>query len=166
MSRTASLGIRLLSDLRDIFTDAGMPDAIHTADLLEQLHAIPEAPWADLYGKPLNDRGLANRLGRYQIEPKQVRVGDRSRKGYTRESLWDAWQRYLDRGVAGRETSETSDTEARQQTAADSAVSLVSPARAPVSGGTSGAPDPDYCVKCGLDYLPGGTCRRCDARTT
>jgi Protein of unknown function (DUF3631) len=44
LSRSASLGIRLLGDLRVIFIDAGMPDAIHTADLVDQLRAMPEAP--------------------------------------------------------------------------------------------------------------------------
>jgi hypothetical protein len=25
---------------------------------------------------------------------------------------------------------------------------------------------PDYCTRCGLDYLPDGTCRRCDRDAT
>jgi hypothetical protein len=55
-----SLGIRLLSDLRDIF--GGECDQMTTAEILNRLHALPEAPWNDLKGKQLNDRGLAFRI--------------------------------------------------------------------------------------------------------
>lgn len=61
-----SLGIRLLSDLRTIFKDAAeMP----TESILRELHALKEAPWNDLKGKPLNDRGLAQRLRQYEVRP-------------------------------------------------------------------------------------------------
>ena len=41
---------------------------------------------------------------------KQVRVGERTVKGYSRESLHDAWLRYLCVSPLERETSETSET--------------------------------------------------------
>lgn len=60
---TPSLGVRLLSDVRDVFGNA---DAMSTDALLKALHDIPEAPWPELVaGKPLNARGLATRLGKY-----------------------------------------------------------------------------------------------------
>lgn len=87
-----SLGVRLLGDLRTVF---GSADAMSTEDILTALHALDEAPWADLRGKPLDARGLARRLGRYEVKSKVVRVGDSTPRGYTREDLWDAWGRYL-----------------------------------------------------------------------
>lgn len=104
---TPSLGVRLLSDLRDIF---GNHDALSTDEILKALHGIEEAPWADLRGKPLDARGLSNRLKPYGIGRKQVRVGTWTGKGYDRKDLWDAWQRYLPQPPMGKETSETKET--------------------------------------------------------
>jgi uncharacterized protein DUF3631 len=88
-----SLGIRLLSDLREIF---GEHDQLTTAEILMRLHALPEAPWNDLRGKQLNDRGLAYRLREYGVKSKNLNTGGEHRpKGYARCELHDAWQRYL-----------------------------------------------------------------------
>lgn len=93
-----SLGVRLLSDLRDMW--AQHPDAtgLHTETLLESLHAIDDAPWSDLRGRPLDARGLARLLRQYGITRASVRHGSRSAKGYRREDLADAWSRYLPPG--------------------------------------------------------------------
>jgi Protein of unknown function (DUF3631) len=104
-----SLGIRLLADCKTIFGEA---DAIFTHVILKALHELPEAPWNDLKGKALNDRGLALRLRQYGIKSKQVRIGEITLKGYERADFIDVWKRYLpppppsDRS----ETSETSET--------------------------------------------------------
>ncbi len=90
--REASLGLRLLADLRSIWGEA---DARATKWLLEKLHSLDESPWGDLRGKPLDDRGLANRLRRYDIKPKTVRIDTTTVKGYDRSDLHDVWQRYL-----------------------------------------------------------------------
>src|SRR5262249_13201773 len=93
--REPSLGIRLLSDLRDIF---GKTEQMTTAVILERLQGIKEAPWSDLKGKPLNDRGLAIRLRQYNVKSKSLSIGGEfgpRPKGYTREDLHDAWERYL-----------------------------------------------------------------------
>lgn len=90
-SREASLGIRLLSDLRDVFDNA---DHLATTTILEGLNGMDEAPWADLRGKALDARGLARRLRQYGIGSTKVRIGESTFKGYRREDLWDAWQRY------------------------------------------------------------------------
>jgi hypothetical protein len=87
-----TLGVRLLADLREVFGDR---DAMSTDGVLEALHAIDEAPWSELRGKPLNARGLAQRLRRYGIKPKLVRLEQQVARGYAREDLWDAWSRYL-----------------------------------------------------------------------
>ena len=101
--RRASLGVRLLADLRTVF---GQDIAMHTQTVLQKLigevHESDEdrrldddAPWADLRGKPLGKRGLASMLRQYDVHPQKVTVDGTSLQGYRREHLWDAWQRYL-----------------------------------------------------------------------
>lgn len=90
-SRDASLGIRLLTDLRAVFGDE---DRLSTEEVLTRLHALEESPWDDLRGRPLDARGLARRLGQYEVESTKVKVEGASLRGYRREDLWDAWQRY------------------------------------------------------------------------
>lgn len=92
--RDPSLGIRLLTDLRMLFT-AREVERLHTETILEALVALDEAPWGDLYGHQLNSRGLSKRLKPYDVRPKDVRIGDVVRKGYDVEALHDAWSRYL-----------------------------------------------------------------------
>jgi hypothetical protein len=87
-----SLGLRLLADLKTVFGDA--PE-MRTAAILKALHELPEAPWADLRGKPLNDHGLAARLRQYEVKSRQLVIGDERPKGYLRADLADAWAIYL-----------------------------------------------------------------------
>lgn len=89
---TPSLGIRLLKDLREVF---GTNDHMSTNDLLNGLYDMEEAPWAEMRGRPLDPRGLARLLRPYEIKPTTVRVGNATAKGYSRDDMWDAWQRYL-----------------------------------------------------------------------
>jgi hypothetical protein len=105
---TPSLGILLLADLRNVFGDH---DALSTETILEKLHAIDESPWGDLRGKPLDARGLSNRLRPYGVAPCSVRIGDSTPKGYYRTALWDAWARYLGDPHYGSATSATSATQ-------------------------------------------------------
>jgi hypothetical protein len=90
--REVSLGVRLLADLREVFGDR---DAMSTADILKRLNELDEAPWGDLYGKPMQPRTLARMLKRYSVTSTDVKVDNQTRKGYRREELWDAWTRYL-----------------------------------------------------------------------
>lgn len=91
-SRDASLGVRLLADLRAVF---GGNDALATEAILGRLHELDEAPWGDLRGKPLDARGLARRLRQYDIGSVKVKVDGKALQGYRREHMWDAWTRYL-----------------------------------------------------------------------
>ena len=91
-----SASVRLLADLRDLYDQTGA-DALYTSTLLERLHKLEEAPWADWYGHPLRARELADLLKRYQVESRNVRehgTGE-PRKGYRRTDLHDAWTRYV-----------------------------------------------------------------------
>jgi hypothetical protein len=98
VSREASLGIRLLTDLREVFGDRKV---MGTADMLERLHKLEESPWASLKGAPLDARGLAWRLGSYEVSSTKVKVKGIALQGYRREDLWDCWERYCPRPTSG-----------------------------------------------------------------
>lgn len=93
-SNDPSLGVRLLSDLRDVFHQDG-GDTMATETILERLTALDEAPWGDIRGRALDARGLAQRLRRFEVRPGTVRIGADTKKGYKAEELHDAWARYL-----------------------------------------------------------------------
>jgi hypothetical protein len=91
--RGASLGIRLLADIKRGFGDL---DQMRTADILLSLTKLDEAPWGDLgKGKQLDARGLAVRLREYDVEPSVLRFGEIQVRGYTRAAFKEAWDRYL-----------------------------------------------------------------------
>ncbi|WP_301130057.1 DUF3631 domain-containing protein [Streptomyces cacaoi] len=111
----ASLGIRLLTDLRDtVFCGA---DRMPTAVILECLLAMDDAPWTDLDGKPLNSRSLAKLLGQYvtpankPIKPRGIRTASGTPRGYHAEDLMDAWTRYCPPPPGETATSATSATQ-------------------------------------------------------
>ncbi len=115
--RPATLGVRLLGDLRVVF-DQDDADVLFTETVLQRLIALDDSPWADLRGKELDSRGLASRLGEYQTEDGRriasttLRLGDRIAKGYRRADLHDAWQRYLPPSPRGAVTAVTAETDA------------------------------------------------------
>jgi hypothetical protein len=89
----ASLGVLLLTHIKAAFGDA---EQLATDVLLHRLHELEEAPWKDLKGKPLNDRGLASRLRQYGIKPQVIRIGEATPRGYRWQDFVDAWARYVD----------------------------------------------------------------------
>ncbi|HEY7222894.1 MAG TPA: DUF3631 domain-containing protein [Micromonosporaceae bacterium] len=101
MGDAPSLGVRLLADLRTVFAEQ---TEMAGADILTALRGMDEAPWDELRGAPLNARGLANLLRPYGVRSTNIRKDDRVVKGYKRESLWDAWSRYLPDGCNTRNT--------------------------------------------------------------
>src|SRR5690625_152340 len=89
---SVSLGVRLLTDMRTIWPDD--QGVMSTAEILEELANLEDAPWADLYGEGLKPRKLAQLLSDYDVKSTDVRTALGTRKGYRREDLWDVWQRY------------------------------------------------------------------------
>lgn len=87
-----SMGILLLEHCRTVFGDA---DRLPSEQLLLRLHDLPESPWRNVKGKPLDDRGLAYRLRKYEIKPKVIRFGPTTARGYLRADFEDVWPRYL-----------------------------------------------------------------------
>lgn len=89
-----SLGVRLLTDLRDFFLTQPS-DGAWTVNILAALHNLEEAPWGDLRGKPLDSRRLANLLQPYGVKSGQVKIGGVNQRGYDCADFTDAWARYL-----------------------------------------------------------------------
>jgi hypothetical protein len=92
-----SLGVRLLADLRELFTlaDTGR---MRTPDILTALCELDESPWGDLDGKPLDARRVAKELDRYGVKPTPYKHDGKTVKGYQTtgpRGLADAWDRYL-----------------------------------------------------------------------
>ncbi|MDX2733518.1 DUF3631 domain-containing protein [Streptomyces sp. PA03-2a] len=109
-----SLGIRLLTDLRD-YVMAGI-DRMPTVAILDRLCALDEAPWADMSGRPLDSRSLAKMLGEYMttdntpVRARNIKSAGTVLKGYYAADLHDAWQRYCPPPPSGAATSATSAT--------------------------------------------------------
>ncbi|EMF22949.1 hypothetical protein H114_30110 [Streptomyces gancidicus BKS 13-15] len=93
-----SLGVRLLTDLRD-HVMVGI-DRLPTVAILDRLNALDDAPWADLNGKPLDNRRLSRMLAEYMtadnepITSRNIKTAGSVLKGYYASDLHDAWQRY------------------------------------------------------------------------
>ncbi|MFJ5302164.1 DUF3631 domain-containing protein [Streptomyces sp. NPDC088350] len=93
-----SLGVRLLTDLRD-HVMVGI-DRLPTIAILDRLNALDDAPWADLQGKPLDNRRLSKTLSEYMtgdnepIASRNIKTAGSVLKGYYAADLWDAWARY------------------------------------------------------------------------
>jgi hypothetical protein len=88
-----SSGVRLLADIRAVFDGQ---DRLASADLLDGLHRLDEAPWGDWYGKPLSARKLAQMLRPYGVHSRTVRFEDDSTaKGFLREQFDAPWSRYI-----------------------------------------------------------------------
>jgi hypothetical protein len=106
---TPSFGVRLLADLRALFTAEGT-DRMHSAEIVTRLRAIEDAPWSDLSGKPLDSRRLAQELAVYQVAPMTFKHNGTNAKGYVtyptetqveQVGLSDAWARYLPAEISG-----------------------------------------------------------------
>jgi hypothetical protein len=150
---TPSLGIRLLTDLKKVFGDN---EVMATAAILDSLHALDEAPWGDLRGKPLDARGLANHLRQYEVTSTTVRVGEWHGKGYKCEDLHDAWSRYLPTPPKKSGTSVTAGTD--------------NPPVTDVTDVTASTEANPACRQCGQTLLlvreGRDLCARCEHETT
>jgi hypothetical protein len=99
-----SLALTLLADVRSVWT-AGSTH-MTTASLIEALESRSDNPWAEPEHK-LTPRKLAGMLRPFGIEPRQVRIGSLSSKGYQRTDFEPAFSRYLPSKCIEKETSET-----------------------------------------------------------
>lgn len=90
-----SMRLRLLRDLRTIYDEHPKSRAAFTSSIIKKLYAMEEAGWISYYGRGLDARDLAKLLGQYGIKPKPVRSKDEVGRGYHRDDLQPAWDKYL-----------------------------------------------------------------------
>ena len=150
-----SIGVQLLTDLRDVF---GTEDKMTTEAILTALHGMEERPWSDMRGKPVDSRWLSRQLSKYGVSSRTVRAGEARGRGYAREELHDPWTRYV--------------TDVPQPLwkvgdlgEGDPPPPLGPPATESVTSVTSGTPA-EHCTVCGHDlWAPQsqalGLCTRC-----
>jgi len=91
-------GIRLLRDIRSVWSHG--EDVLYTRDLISRLCGLEEAGWAERWqnnGQTISGASsqLARELSHYGITSRTVRMGEKTAKGYRRESFADAWERYV-----------------------------------------------------------------------
>jgi hypothetical protein len=165
MESTGSLGVQLLTDLKLIFNGC---DRLPTDLVIEKLISLPESPWGDLRGKQIDARGLSTRLKKYEVKPKQIRIGERNVRGYEKSDFLDSWSRYLPRenpvglSLLDNATNATSVTQPSQDAVPVADVALVAH-----KSGESVA-NPPQCAKCGWlaqdanQLGPGRICGGCE----
>ena len=86
-----ALGLRLLADVRLLWPDRA--DAVLTERLLDGLRALSESPWAGEV--ELSPRKLARLLRGFDVRSRDVRTQEGRGKGYIRQELEGAFDRYL-----------------------------------------------------------------------
>jgi hypothetical protein len=85
----------LLIDIFMLFTEKHA-DRMFTQSLIAGLTAFGSRPWNEATKlKVLTDTWLAQQLRPYGIKPRTLRIGDKVLKGYLREDLMEAFQRYV-----------------------------------------------------------------------
>ncbi|MBX3464342.1 MAG: DUF3631 domain-containing protein [Planctomycetes bacterium] len=92
----SGLGAQLLRDLRDLF-EQNNTDRMSSAGIVIELGGMEDRPWSEYRrGQPITARKLAKLLEPFGIAPKTIRLPKgETPKGYLRDDLADAWQRYL-----------------------------------------------------------------------
>jgi hypothetical protein len=93
--RPATLGIRLLGDVRRVLGDR---KRIRSSELLHELMGIEESPWIDLGGRgPIDSRYLARTFAAYQVVGSHsIRFGGEGvARGWEAADFGDAFDRYL-----------------------------------------------------------------------
>lgn len=140
--KTPSLGIELLSDIRDVMghgpdSDHLKVDRIKTTELLLKLKDLDESPWAGLDGGGgLTARRLAQFMAGYSVAPVTYKDYGTTHKGYMvagnvkQVGLADAWNRYLP--AVSEETSPTPSPKS---------VTPVTEVTPQVTGGENGYPE-------------------------
>jgi hypothetical protein len=104
---TPSQGVQLLWDIRTVFDRTGK-DALFTTRLISELASLEESQWTGLTS---SSRGggmtIGRLLSRYTVEPRRIRIGERTGRGYRRADFAEAWRRYPP-PIAGSDSGEAS----------------------------------------------------------
>jgi hypothetical protein len=90
-----SLGVSLLSDIRDIFWETDVQE-LSSIELVGALCKLDGRPWPAMdHSSPITQNVLARILAPFDIFPRNLRIGSSVVKGYKRAYFSDAWGRYL-----------------------------------------------------------------------
>ena len=94
-----TLAVRLLHDIRYVFTD----ETLGSAALVHRLVSLQDRPWGDWTGgRPISQARVARLLRPFGIHPIRLRFGATTANGYTTRMFADAWSRYLARSLEQR----------------------------------------------------------------
>jgi len=100
-----SLGVQLLSDIRDIFEERGLAQ-LSSEVLTNDLIAITDSPWPEANrGRAITQNWLARKLKQYGVRPKNVGPEQKRVSGYASESFADALKHYLPPFQGGQSSS-------------------------------------------------------------
>jgi hypothetical protein len=90
-----TMRLRLLRDIQTVFDRRPNARGVLTQTLVTELVQMEEAPWETYYKRGLEPRDLATLLHHYGIRSTTIRGRDKVAKGYKRDDLQLAWERYL-----------------------------------------------------------------------
>ena len=89
------ISIQLLGDIQKVFLKLKV-EKIHSVELVGTLVGLDDRPWRDFgYGKGLSTSHVANRLRPYDIKPRQIKIEEKNRNGYTLQMFDAVFARYL-----------------------------------------------------------------------
>jgi hypothetical protein len=90
-----TVGLQLLSDIRDFFIQEHDPPSIHSEPLLRYLNLLEDRPWKTP-AKGLTPNRLRNILKYFSIAKTSAQeIGGKNLRGFTFRHFSDSWQRYL-----------------------------------------------------------------------
>ena len=90
-----SMGTQLLSDIQQIFKSQDT-DRLPSTELTGALAEIETSPWIEWnHGKAITPPALARLLRPFGITPHNIRIAEKTPKGYETADFQDAWVRYL-----------------------------------------------------------------------
>lgn len=84
----ASVGVRLLTDIRTVFD----VDVLVPAELIQRLYAVPDGSWG---GAQFTSRQMARVLAEYDVKATTARVAGTPCRAYLRDAFTAAWDMYL-----------------------------------------------------------------------
>ena len=158
-------GTMLLADVLAIFEEHG--ERLWSEEMCECLAAIEGRPWAE-FGrarKPISKHQLARLLAKFHIEPLNVRVGERVKRGYHRHQFADAWRRYPGNGVfepLQRYNADEAGTSCTNQTAtAEASVAVQKCQKSAPNGHCSSVAVSDGDMECTADASTQHKCDHC-----
>ncbi|MBN2507027.1 MAG: DUF3631 domain-containing protein [Verrucomicrobia bacterium] len=96
----------LLPDIQAVFGTLGA-DRLPCAKLAAALGEMEGRPWAECgkHRKPISPKQLANQLPKFGVMPRNIRLGDDTRKGYALDDFKEAFEHFLASPPTDRHTA-------------------------------------------------------------